>query len=238
MRRRILREVNVAEWLTAVTIAVALIAWGIGNVYGNHHTAGWTLIAVGLAALVVVTGLYGGHLAVVAQDYAASEQRDSARTMEVLPAIRVTPIFDHGFRYLAVENLGGSAEFRAQIEVVEGREHWLRSGWPTPLMPYNGCWDDNSPTGVIKLFQGQTGRIAMFGLLSQGGDKDPHCLPQFSHFDESSSHRFFGNRIDSLDDVERFPLVWRVTIGSLPSMKCPFVATYRFRLNVALEEIS
>jgi hypothetical protein len=154
------------------------------------------------------------------------------------PVIRVTPSVDRGFRYLFVENIGGSGEFQAQIDIVEGRDHWLEPGHWLPSIPYLGVWEASVPTASLKLPQGHTGRLSVMGLLPQGGDRDPHYLPQFSYFDKEMGYRFFGRRIDSLDEVEQSPLVMQVTIGSFPSMSQPFIAKYRLPVRGPLIEVT
>jgi len=156
-----------------------------------------------------------------------------------VPAIRVTPIVERGYRYLAVENIGGTADFQAQLEIVENQEVWLGLESYRPPMPYSGYWEENS-TQAVRLFQGQIARLAVMGLLPQGGEKDPHHIPQFAYFDSRAHYgRFFGNRIESLDEIEnRPPLIVKVSIGSLPSMARPFVGTYRYVRARPLEQIS
>jgi hypothetical protein len=77
MQKRILREINLAEWLTAMGIAGGFIAFGVPQVYGNHTAAGWTLIASGIMAFVASGIAYTGHLLVVAQDERGPAPPDS-----------------------------------------------------------------------------------------------------------------------------------------------------------------
>lgn len=156
-----------------------------------------------------------------------------------VPAVRVTPVIERGLKCLAVENIGGSAEFRAQIDVVEGKAAWIESTAWVPSMPYIGCWE-GAPGEAIRLYQGQRALLAVFGLLQQRSRGEDFLLPQFMHYDSWKSHAsFFGKRLETTDDIEqRDPLVFQVTIGSLPSMAQPFVRFYRLAKSGPLEEVS
>ena len=148
----------------AVVKHVGLFWWGVIGVLTTIF--GFSLVGLltgtsaptALLMAAVISGLSLGILLAVPftrkLDLLDSEDRAAH-----LPAIRVSPLWERGFRYLVVESTGATAaEFQAEIDIVGGRAEWFGEGGPfMPSLPYRGCWQGYETEG-IRLFPGQRAR--------------------------------------------------------------------------------
>jgi hypothetical protein len=211
----------------------ALIVGGVSFRFGGQ----WYALSFALAILAAII-LDGAYL-----EWKELENRARTHPEKEVLSIRVVPTMERGFRYLSVENLGQTAEFQAQVEIVGGNADWLDQTPWRPSMPYTAFWDlDGDGTNIVRLFQGQKARLAIVGIrLPEGGPK--HAVAEFPYYSQSPSaaghyERFFSRRIEGgIDEIEKLPpLIFEVKIGASPSMGSPFVGRYRYRTNVPLEE--
>lgn len=160
------------------------------------------------------------------------------------PSIKVRPRNEFDNYYLEVKNIGNTATFQAEIEIVEGKEHLIPYSFEKQ---YKACWETTRGREA-QILKDHTDLVRMAHFMSSPPYYQSQHLNlyyydptsgQENHIDSSSY--LVGAKLVSENGKEkpltRPELVLRVTISSEPSLKeGSFVNKYKLGLS-GLEEI-
>jgi hypothetical protein len=210
----------------------ALTLAGIGTFLGYEIDWRWFTLAGFIAFLVFVGWWIGG---LYRQLHALKANK---------PSIKVRPRNEFDNYYLEVKNIGNTATFQAEIEIIEGKEQYISYSF---TKQYKACWETTRGR-ESQIIQDHTDLVRIAHFVSFPPDYQSQRLNLYFYDPTSIEESYVycmaylvGAKIVSENGTERPltkpELVLQITINSEPSLKeGSFIKKYKLCLS-GLEEL-